>query len=217
VTTPTAVVRGKALEFVVADSLGDDAVVNIEALGQVPADHSKAYRFEAESRTVTVSTDRLAPGVYGAWLRRATDPPHRAPLLFTVLPAPLVSPSAPGVEIVSSAGSDAERSPVSLREVSNLTVRYCRPAGTAPGNAWIGIFAADTPDDQMTRDNANVIGFWLKTPGGAAGEPCGEASAFASELAPGAEYRVLLFRDDANGVSTAVGRRASFSVNPALP
>jgi hypothetical protein len=217
VTTPAAVVRGKPLKLVVAENQDDGAVVSIEALGQVPGNNSKTYRFDTETRTVTVSTDRLVPGVYGAWLRRASDPPHRAPLLFTVLPAPLVGPSAPGVEIVSSPGSGANRGPVSLREVSNLTVRYCRPAGTAPGDTWIGIFSADTADDQMTRDNANAIGFWLKTPGGAAGEPCGEATAFASELAPGVDYRVILFWDLANGISTAVGRSDAFSVTPALP
>jgi hypothetical protein len=217
VTTPTAVVRGQPLKLVVADNSGDGAAVSIEALGQVPGDATKSYRFDAAAGTVTIATDRLAPGVYGAWLRRAADPPHRAPLLFTILPAALVSVSAPGVEIVNSPGRDDDNGPIRLREVSNLTVRYCRPAGTAPGDTWIGIFEAGTPSEQMTRDNANSIGFWLKTPGGTHGDPCGETSAFASELASGVDYRVLMFRDYANGVSTAVGRSAAFSVTPALP
>jgi hypothetical protein len=45
----------------------------------------------------------------------------------------------------------------------------------------------------MTKDNADVIGFWLKTPGGGGeNEPCGEAEVYASELTPGQEYQVLL-------------------------
>ena len=183
----------------------------------MPTAAAKSYRFNDEKGTVTIPTDSLEPGVYGAWLRRGTEPPHRAPLLVTILPRELVRPDAPGVEIVGATAGDENGATISLRGDSNLTVRYCRPAGAAPEETWIGIFAAGTPSDQLTRDNANVIGFWLKTPGAVNSQPCGEAMAFAAELATGQDYQVFLFRDDANGVSTTVGRTAGFSLTAALP
>jgi hypothetical protein len=138
-------------------------------------------------------------------------------MMATILPPPLVSPTNPGVEIVgaSTSGNPAN---VGLREGSNPTVRYCRPAGVAAVSTWIGVFAAGTPSDQMTKDNADVIGFWLKTPsGGGENEPCGEAEAYASELTSGQEYQVLLFKNAANGTATAVGRTTAFTLIPALP
>jgi hypothetical protein len=82
---------------------------------------------------------------------------------------------------------------------------------------WIGVFPVDTPSDQLTKDNANALGFWLKTPGSAKGQACGETMAFAAELPLGQNYRVTLFRDDANGSSETVGRTATFTMTPALP
>jgi hypothetical protein len=70
----------------------------------------------------------------------------------------------------------------------------------------------------MTKHNANLLGFWLKTPGsGGVDQPCGEAEAYASEFTPGQEYQILLFQNAANGSAKAVGRTATFSVTPALP
>jgi hypothetical protein len=69
----------------------------------------------------------------------------------------------------------------------------------------------------MTKDNANALGFWLKTPGNAKGQACGETMAFAAELPVGQNYRVTLFREDANGSSVAAGRNAMFTMTPAVP
>jgi hypothetical protein len=135
-------------------------------------------------------------------------------MMVTILPPVLVRPDSPGVEIVGAAANGGGAARVSVREGSNLIVRYCRPSDAAAADAWIGIFAAGTRPDQMTKDNANVIGNWLKTPGGKSGQPCGEAEAYASELTPGQDYQVLLFR---NGATTPVGRTAAFTLTPALP
>jgi hypothetical protein len=216
-TTPAAIARGKSLRLVVTNRIEDDTVVNIEPLGQVPGATAKPYRVDEEKGELTVATERLEPGVYGAWLRHGTEPAHRAPLLFTILPHTSVSSESPGVEIVGAHYRSHNSATVSLREGSNPIVRYCRPVGAAPSETWIGAFPVDTPSDQMTKDNANVIGFWLKTPGNANGQACGEAMAFAAELAVVQNYRVFLFRDDVNGTSTAVGRSATFMVTPALP
>jgi hypothetical protein len=67
----------------------------------------------------------------------------------------------------------------------------------------------------MTKDNANAIGFWLKTPGGEDG--CGEAEAYASELPPDQAYQILLLADVPQGKSKPVGRFAEFTLTPALP
>ena len=183
----------------------------------MPTSSSPAYRFNSDKVTVEIPTSQLAPGVYGAWLRRGTAPPYRAPMMATILPAPLVSAADPGVEIVGAATSGNPAN-VGLREGSNPIVRYCRRSGVAAANTWIGVFAAGTPSNQMTKDNANVIGFWLKTPGGGGeNQPCGQAEAYASELTPGQTYEVLLFQNAATGASTAVGRSAAFTLTPALP
>jgi hypothetical protein len=217
VTTPAAIVRGKSLRLVVTHKIEDEAVVNIEPLGQVPGVTAKPYRFDEEKGDLTIATEMLEPGVYGAWLRHGTEPAHRAPLLFTILPHTSVSPKSPGVEIVGADVHAPSRRTLNLREGSNPIVRYCRPVGAAPTETWIGAFPVDTPSDQMTKDNANVIGFWLKTPGNANGQACGEAMAFAAELAVVQNYRVFLFRDDVNGSSTTVGHSATFTVTRALP
>jgi hypothetical protein len=210
-TTPAAVVQGQPLTLFVPAGVEDDTVVNLEPLGRVPTAASTPYQLDPATGAVAIPTNQLAPGVYGAWLRRGTQPPDRAPLMATILPPPLVSPGAPGVEIVGAAAN------VALREGSNPIVRYCRPAGAAAADTWIGVFEAGTPSDQMTKDNANLIGFWLKTPGGENGSPCGEAEAYASELTPGTNYQVLLFRDAADGSTTSVGRTVAFTLTPALP
>jgi hypothetical protein len=216
-TTPAAVNQGQPLTLVVPAGVDGTTVVNLEPLGQVPTASSTPYPFNDDGVSVSIPTNQLAPGVFGAWLRRGVEPPHLAPMMATILPRALVSPAKPGVEIVGPA-SAGDAAKVSVREGSNLIVRYCRPNGAASGDTWIGIFAAGTPADQMTQDNANVIGFWLKTPGGGGErQPCGEAEAYASELTPGQEYQVLLFKNTANGAATAIGRSAAFTLTPALP
>jgi hypothetical protein len=217
VTTPAAVVRGKSLKLVVTEKSGAEAFVNLEPLGQVPSHNSKSYSVDGEKGVVSIPTERMEPGVYGAWLRRGAEPPHRAPLLVTILPRALVSPELPGVEIVGASEHGQGNGVINLRAVSNPIVRYCRPTGVAAAETWIGVFPVDSPSDQLTKENANALGFWLKTPGNAKGQGCGETMAFAAELPLGQNYRVSLFRDDANGSSEAVGQTATFTMTPALP
>lgn len=215
-TTPAAVVAGRPLVLVVPAGVDGDTVVNLEPLGQVPTAASMPYQVDEATGSVTIPTDRLAPGVYGAWLRRGTEPPYRAPLMATILAPGVVSPDSPGVEIVGAASATAQ---VAVREGANLIVHYCRPTGAAAADTWIGIFAVGTPADQMTKDNANLIGYWLKTPGGG-GDPdplCGDAEAYTSELTPGTDYQAFLFRNGMNGGSVAVGRGAALTLIPALP
>jgi hypothetical protein len=216
-TTPAAVYQGQPLTLVVPAGVDSATVVNLEPLGGVPNPDSTPYHFAADSVSVQIPTNQLTPGVYGAWLRRGTEPPHRAPMMAAILPPALVSPDNPGVEIIGAASSGGNPANVNVREGSNFVVRYCRPPGITAGKSWIGIFAVGTPSDQLTKDNANLIGFWLKTPGGNGDQGCGEAEAFASELAPGQEYQVLLLQDATQGASTAIGRTAAFTLTPALP
>jgi hypothetical protein len=216
-TTPAAVDPGQPLTLVVPAGVDSTTVVTVEPLGQVPTATSPTYHFNSDNMSISIPTSQLAPGVYGVWLQHGTAPPYLAPMMATILPPALVTPGNPGVEIVgaSTSGNPAD---VGQRYGSNPIVRYCRPSGVAAANSWIGVFAAGTPSDQMTQANAEVIGFWLKTPGGGGeNEPCGEAEAYASELTPGQQYEVLLFQNAANGTSTAVGRTAAFTVTPALP
>lgn len=102
---------------------------------------------------------------------------------------------------------------VALREGSNPIVRYCLPAGLPANRAWIGIFPEGTPRRRMTKANANRIGYWLRTPE----SPCGEAQAYASEMAPGHSYQIRLFQERADGASKPVGHAAPFTVTPSLP
>ena len=217
-TTPAAVDQGAPLTLMVPAGVDAGTVVNLEPVGQVPTASSTPYSFGQDRVSVSIPTHRLAPGVYGAWLRRGAEPPHAAPTMVTVLPQALVGSDRPGVEIVGALAGTGGAATVSLREGSNPIVRYCRPRGTAPEDTWIGIFEVGTPADQMTQDNANAIGFWLKTPGGGGEQPpCGEAEAYASELTPGQNYQLLLFENDANGTSLAIGSSAAFTLTPALP
>ena len=108
----------------------------------------------------------MARGCVAAW-----SPPIGRHSLVTILPPALVYPNSPGVEILGAAADGGGPAGVSVREGSNLIVRYCRASGAAAADSWIGIFAAGTPPDQMTKDNANVIGFWLKTPGASRANP----------------------------------------------
>ena len=57
----------------------------------------------------------------------------------------------------------------------------------------------------------------FSTPDGSQGQPCGEVEAYASELTPGTNYQVPLFRNAADGSTTAVGRTAPFILTPVLP
>jgi hypothetical protein len=96
-------------------------------------------------------------------------------------------------------------------------LHYCRPDDASAGTTWIGVFALGTPGNQLTKDNANTIGFWLKTPGSDGTTQCGDAMAYASELAPGTTYEVLLLQDAVGGGSHPVGHAGRFTVKPALP
>ena len=211
VTTPAAVERGRPLTLVVPAGVDEDTVVNLEPLGRLPGPNSTPHRFAEDDVSVSIPTDRLKPGLYGAWLRRGTAAPHRAPMMASILPPAKVNAENPGVEIVGTPPGLGAAG-ISIREDSNFIVRYCLPAGVDPSNGWIGIFAAGTPADQLTQDNANVIGNWLKTP-----KHCGEAQAYAAELTPGQDYEVLLLVNSPQGTSSAVGTSAAFSLWPALP
>jgi hypothetical protein len=217
-TTPAAVEQGKPLTLLVPAGVDSSTVVNLEPLGNLPNSSSTSYPFGGDKLSVSINTRQLAPGFYGAWLRHGAEPPRRAPMMVTILPPALVSADRYGVEIVGAPTGGGGSAKVSLREGSNPIVRYCRPRGRAATNTWIGIFEAGTPIDQMTRDNANLIGFWLKTPGrGGEDQPCGEAEAYASELNAGRDYQVLLFEDAPDGAVRAIGGSAAFTVTPALP
>jgi hypothetical protein len=217
VTTPAAVVQGETLALIAPADVGDEALVNLEPLGRAPDAASKSYTVDPRTGIVSIATTPLRPGQYGAWLRRGSEAPHRAPLPVTILPPAAVSPEAPGVEIVGAPDRVHTTASIPVREDSNLIVRYCQPAGAAPADGWIGIFTLGTPPEQMTRDNADVLGFWLRTPGTAANAVCGEAMAFAAELTPGQDYQMLLFELAADGTSSPVGRTAAFTLTPALP
>ena len=204
---------GQPITLVASAGVAADAAVTLEPLGQAPNAASVRYPLRADG-TVAIPTGQLAAGHYGVWLLRGQLPPEDAPLPVMILPSGQVSPSSPGVEIV---GAAASADGIEVREGSNLIVRYCRPADLAAPNAWIGVFAAGTPSDQMTQANTNLISNWLKTPGSAPGQLCGEASAFVSELSPNSQYEIVLFRNTSNGTSVAIGQTASFKVTPSLP
>jgi hypothetical protein len=216
--TPAAVKVGRPLDLTVPAGVGATAYVNLEPIGKVPNATSTKYAFNSDRTTVSIPTTGLAPGFYGAWLRSGGRPAPVAPLTAQILPPPQVSPAAPGVEIVGAPRGGGSSGKPALREGSNPIVHYCLAAGMTPAESWVGIFPAGTPSDQMTKAHANRIGYWLKTPtDGLANQRCGEAEAYVSELSPRLDYRVLLFRDLADGTSTPVGRSAGFTVIPALP
>jgi len=213
-TVPAAVLQGQKLTLQAGSGIDDATVVNFELLGQVPSAASVPYPIDPESGSVVIATDGLAPGVYGAWLRRGSTPPYRAPMMAMILAPGAVSPDHPGVEIVGAnlAGSGE----LSVRNFANTIVHYCRPSGVAAKDIWIGVFAAGTPADQLTKDNANLIGNWLRTPGDD-GSVCGEAEAYTSELTPGTDYQVFLLRATGGGQATVVGAHAAFTFTPTQP
>jgi hypothetical protein len=215
VTTPAAVYRGQALTVIASVGVGPSAVLNIEPVGRAPSMHSESYRFADDHRSAAIPTGDLAPGIYGVWLRDGGEPPRRAPLMATVLRPASINADRPGVEIVGASAGDTAL--LEVREGSNLGVHYCFPADLNPGEGWVGVFAAGTPVSQMTKDTAETIGFWLKTPGGQESSTCGAAQAFASELAPDEQYEVRLFHDTPSGGTRVIGRGDAFRVTPALP
>jgi hypothetical protein len=217
-TTPAAVQAGEPLTMVLPAGADAATVVDIEPLGKVPTSASMTYHFESDGKTVSIPTQHLAPGVYGVWLRNGAQMPNQAPMMVSVLPLLLVSLNDPGVEIVGATASGGDPADIGVRYGGNPIVHYCLPPGASVANSWIGIFPTGTPDSQLTKENANVIGYWLKTPGGGGAEPpCGEAEAYVSELNPGQPYEVLLLQSNADGTSTPVGRTAGVHVIPALP
>ena len=96
-------------------------------------------------------------------------------------------------------------------------MRYCAQPGATVANRWIGIFADGTPPSQMTKDNANALGNWLKTPGASQSPFCGEALAYPAELTPGLDYHVDLFQDAGNGATHVIGASAAFALTHTLP
>ena len=217
VATAAAVVQGQPITAYVPAGVTSTTVVDLLPLGQVPTAASAGYRFNDDNATISIPTTGLGVGVYGAWLRNATSPPARAPMMVSILPAPQVSPSEPGVEIVGASATGTNASDVTLRQGSDAIVRYCLPSGSDLSAGWIGVFPAGTPLNNMTKKAARTIGIWLYTPGGGGTTPpCGEAEAYTSELAPGTTYQVLLFITASSGVKQ-IGRTDQFTVTPVLP
>jgi hypothetical protein len=216
-TTPASVDEGQPLALQAATGIDDDTVVNLEPLGQVPGDTALAYRLDRRTASVSIPTRGRAPGFYGAWLRHGRAPPHLAPLMVSILPRGQLSPEQPGVEFPGATGSAEPAATLKLREGANVIVRYCRPAGAAAADSWIGIFPAGTKPDQMTQANANAIGHWVRTPGSPLGAACGATLTYAAGLRPGQGYQILLFRNAPDGTATAIGRAAAFDLTPALP
>jgi hypothetical protein len=214
--TSAAVVQGRPITAYVPAGVTSSTVVNLLPLGQVPTATSAAYKFNKDNVTISIPTTELPVGVYGAWLRNGTAPPARAPMMVSILPAPQVSPSEPGVEIVGASATDTNAANVSLREGGDAIVRYCLPSGSDLSDGWIGIYPGGTPISNMTKKAARTISFWLYTPGGGgATPPCGEAEAYTSELTPGTTYQVLLFMTASNGIKQ-IGRTAEFTLTPVL-
>jgi hypothetical protein len=207
--TPAAVALGDPLELIAPVGAGVETYVNVTPLGEFPAAQSPAYRFDGGGRT-SIATGQLAPGFYGAWLRRQGESPGRAAVPFLVLPPAIVNAKTPGVEILDLSPGQA----LSVREGSNFIVRYC---GAPKAENWIGVFPVGTPPAKMTKAAVNVLSNWLKTPALGQTSRCGEAMAYAAELTPGVNYEVDLMQGDGKGPAQPVGRRAEFSLIPALP
>src|SRR5215469_4503350 len=215
--TSAAVVQGEPITAYVPAGVSNTTVVNLLPLGQVPTATSTGYKFNGDNTTISLPTTGLGVGVYGAWLRSATSPPARAPMMVSILPAPRVSPSEPGVEIVGASATGTSEADASLREGSDAIVHYCLPSGSDLSEGWIGVFPAGTPPNNRTKKAARTIGIWLYTPGGGGTTPpCGEAQAYTSELAPGTTYQALLFMTGSSGTKQ-VGRTAEFTLTPVLP
>jgi hypothetical protein len=217
VATSAAVVQGQPITAYVPAGVTHTTVVDLLPLGQLPTATSAGYKFNDDNVTISIPTTGLGVGVYGAWLRNATSAPARAPMMVSILPAPQISPSEPGVEIVGASATGTNMANVSLREGSDAIVRYCLPSGSDPSDGWIGVFPVGTPLNNMTKKAARTIGIWLYTPGGGGTTPsCGEAEAYTSELAPGTTYQVLLFMTASSGTKQ-VGQTAEFTLTPVLP
>jgi hypothetical protein len=217
VAVPAAVTQGEPLRLTVPAGSSDESYVLIESLGRAPSATSARFGVDPKSGLATVRTGQLSPGAYGAWLQVGGELAAHAALPITILPASHVRPEAPGIEILGASESGSTASALTLREGGNLLLHYCRPDDASAGTTWIGVFALGTPGNQLTKDNANTIGFWLKTPGSDGTTQCGDAMAYASELAPGTTYEVLLLQDAVGGGSHPVGHAGRFTVKPALP
>ena len=101
-TAPAAVDQGEALRLLGPQNGDDDDIfVNIEPLERAPSKYSVRYGFDGDG-VATIPTDKFAPGFYGAWLRRGSEPPQRAPIAINVLARGHIRPDAPGVEIVGT-------------------------------------------------------------------------------------------------------------------
>ena len=215
--TSAAVLQGQPITAYVPAGVTNSTVVNLLPLGQVPTASSAGYKFNADNTTISIPTTGLGVGVYGAWLRNGAAPPARAPMMVSILPAPAVSPSAPGVEIVGASAAGGNAANVNLREGSDAIVRYCLPPGSDLPDGWIGVFPLGTPLNNMSKKAARTVGYWLYTPGGGGmTPPCGEAEAYTSELTPGTTYQVLLFSTASSGTKQ-IGSTAEFTVTPVLP
>src|SRR5215472_16617661 len=125
VATSAAVVQGWPITAYVPAGVTNTTVVNLLPLGQVPTATSAAYKFNDDNVTISIPSTGLGAGVYGAWLRNAASPPTRAPMMVSILPAPRISPSEPGVEIVEASASGTNAADVRLREGTDAIVRYC--------------------------------------------------------------------------------------------
>jgi hypothetical protein len=215
--TSAAVVQGHPITAYVPAGVSISTVVNLLPLGQVPTARSRAYNFNQDHISISIPTTNLPVGVYGAWLRNGSAPPAGTPMMVSILPAPQVSPSAPGVEIVGASTTQGNAVNIELREGSDAIVRYCLPASSNLSDGWIGIFPTGTPLNNMTKKAARTIGIWLYTPGGGGQPaPCGEAEAYTSELTPDTTYQVLLFLTASNGTKQ-IGSSSEFTITPALP
>jgi len=207
VATPAAVVRGDSIRL---DATSPGASVVLAQYGEVPGPADR-HAVVGDDGVVRFSTGDLAPGRYAAWLLDERGAPAHAGLPVLVLNGGKVTPQSTGVEILG-----AESAVPAVRQGSNLVVHYCLAAGIASTNAWIGVFPAGTPIDQMTQANTLNISNWLYTPGSPAGSLCGDAGAYVSELPPGAAYEFVLLQNLADGNALPVGQSAPFSVTPSL-
>ena len=214
-TAPAAVTVGQVITLLAPTNSSARTGVSLAPLGQVPNAAATVYSFDPTNNSVSIPTQGLTPGIYGAWLRQGTAPPYRAPFMINVLEASTLSASQPGVEIAGLAVS-AQQS-AQIREGGNVNLNYCRPSGVAAAKTWIGIFPTGTPSNQLTQANALLIGFWLATPGATSANPCGQAEGYASELTPNQSYEILLLENKPDGSTAIVGSSASFVLTPALP
>ncbi|MFI4938317.1 MAG: alkaline phosphatase family protein [Candidatus Berkiellales bacterium] len=212
--TTAAVEKGKKIQLIRPDNLTPDTIVTLVPIDQVPTASAIKYNFSPGTNKVSIPTDQLEPGVYGAWYQPGTTP-YRAPIPITILPNFKVTPQSPGIEIVGSLTSNDKSLPI--REGANLIVHYCLPKGAATKEGWIGIFETGTPTNQFTKKNADHFSVWIKTPGSAPDQLCGEAAVFTAELPVEKTYEIHMLLEDKKGNSKTVGQAASIAIIPALP